>query len=306
MTSNLKVTGALLVSLVISEFANNKLDGGATEKVMSENNVTDKSAARVWKTLLPRSKGSSLDTIKKTLCAMRAFHYRNTFSYVHDGPRILTTRNYAAYQAGIRELQDQLDVAVSKLADEYESLKAKAKENLGHLFNEEDYPTLLDLSDAYDVRVKYSPMPVTENLLDLGLEPKDLAQMQADLERDLQSAMQAANRKLWCDLHDRLSSLISQINTDKASVHPKTMEGLCSLVEMLPRMNITNDSALDAMAARLTGILKSMKDPGMRHDAEFRGKLQSEASAVFGVMSTFMNARRTSPSVMEAKVEAHT
>jgi hypothetical protein len=300
MSNKLNVTGAVLVSLTISEFGNNKRDETATQDVVERNQLADATVARVWKTLLP--KGSAIDQVRTAISALRSFHYKNTHSYVHDGPRILTTKNFAEYQKGLRQLEDEFQKAVLNLVADFEALKASAQHKLGNLFKDSDYPTSEELQNAYRVSVIYSPLPATDNLLDLGLEPADMAKMRAQLEQELQATFQSANRRMWAELHDRLATVVSQMSNEKSSVHPKTLEGITSLVEMLPRMNLTNDEALDAMSQRLTSMLQAMQSQAFRHDTELKSKVASEARAVFGVMSSFMNAKRRTPQAMEMRV----
>lgn len=300
VNANAKVTGAVLVSLTIAEFGNNKRDQAASTDVVQRNEA-EASAARVWKTLLP--KGSAMDGVRTAISALRNFHYKNTHAYVHDGPRILPTKNFAEYQKGLRKLEDDFAKAVVALVADFEALKDAARKKLGHLFNDDDYPVKEELSSAYRVSVVYSPLPVTDNLLDLGLETADMVEMRNQLQKELESTFQAANRRMWAELHDRLSTMIAQISHEKSNVHPKTLEGVSALVEMLPRMNLTNDTALDAMAKRLSAVLATMQGESFRNDPALKSQVASEARAVFGVMSSFMSARRTTaPVSLEAKV----
>lgn len=295
-----KVTGAVLVSLTIREFGTHKRDDGASLDVTSRNQA-DVSAARVWKTLLP--KGSVIDDVRAALGAIRSFHYKNTHAYVHDGPRILPTKNYQAYQQGMRLRKEELEKAVLTLEQDYEVLKEAAKQKLGALYDERDYPPVQQVRQAYQVATVFSPMPATEMLMDLGLETKEMEEMRSKLESELQDAFQSANRKMWLDLHSKLEVVIDQMASEKGNVHPKTLESIASLIEMLPRLNVTNDAALDAMAARLSTVVQSMSSPGFRHSEEAKTKAVEEARSVFGVMSSFMKARQQAPSErMEMKV----
>lgn len=304
-SAHLNVKGALLVSLTLNEFGNNKQDAKATAELVANNHLSDSRAARVWKTLLP--KGSSLDDVKAALRFLRNFHYRNTHAYIHDGPRILPTKNYAAYQKGIRQGKDMLESAVLNLVRDLDVLKEAAKLRLGGLYCEADYPTASDLKAAYGVKVTYSPMPASDTLLDLGLEPQEMVEMRAKLEREMNEAMLSANRKMWSELHDRLSTMLSQMLGERATVHEKTFEGLKSLVDILPRMNLTGDAALESMAQRLANMLKALDGRQLRSDPELRQQVATEAKTVFGVMSSFMNARRAaSPAAtpLEMKIAA--
>lgn len=287
MQSKLNVTGALLVSLTIREYGASKRDDDASAAVVSANFAEDAQAARVWKTLFPR--GSAMDKVKAALRALRNFHYRNTLAYMHDGPRVLSTKNYAEYTQGLRRLSDDLDKAVLLLCSDLADLKEISRKRLGTLFKDSDYPTAETLAQAFKVEARYAPLPVADALLDLGLEPHDADQIRKELEGEMRAMFASANRRLWTDLHERLAATITQLGDGQTGkVHPKTYEGLKSLVDLLPRLNVTNDEQLDALATQLKSMLANIDSGDLRQDGDLRQAMAREASQVFDRMSTFM------------------
>ena len=69
-------TQAVLVSLNIGTWANNAIDRAVSVELAEQKNLSDKSMARVWKTLLPKS--DTQDAIKSIESKARRFHIINT------------------------------------------------------------------------------------------------------------------------------------------------------------------------------------------------------------------------------------
>lgn len=285
---NAKVTGCLLVSLRLEAWTNATEDSQASIELAQVKNAENR-AARVWKTLLPKT--TAVKRVNAAIRAIRTFHYRNTLTYLHDGPRILTTANYLAYKQGLRHLQDELANAVEDLVVQLDDLKSISKEKLGDLYKEDDYPSGNDLRAAYGIEVIYAPMPDGGNLLTAGLESDEAEKLRGDLEAGMRETFERANRKLWEDLYTRLATLQRQLTTEEAAPHDKTVEGLKSLVELLPRLNVTNDERLATMTERLRGSLNGVTAGGLRTDPSARERVAAETKSIHTVMSAFMGGR---------------
>jgi len=286
---NTKVTGCLLVSLRLEAWANATEDNEASLELAKAKKAENRTA-RVWKTLLPNS--SVVKRVNAAIRAIRTYHYRNTLTYLHDGPRILTAANYLPYKDGLRSLQDELANAVEDLVVQLEQLKTLSKKKLGDLFKDDDYPTENNLRAAYGLEVIYAPMPDGANLLSVGLESQEASELRAQLEAGMQDTFERANRKLWEDMYSRLATLLHQLSADKAIPHDKTVEGLKSLVELLPRLNLTNDDRLAQMTERLRDSLAGVTAGGLRTDPMARERVAAEAKTIHTVMSAFMAGRK--------------
>lgn len=287
---NAQVSGCLLVSLRLEAWANATEDKQASTE-LAEAKKAETRAARVWKTLLPKT--SAVKRVNAAIRAIRTFHYRNTLVYLHDGPRILTAANYLDYKKGLRHLQDELTNAVEDLVEQLEDLKTASQAKLGDLYKEDDYPTANDLRAAYGLEVVYAPMPDGANLLSSGLDTEEAEKLRGDLERQMRETYERATRKQWEDLYTRIATLQRQLTAEDAAPHDKTVEGLKSLVELLPKLNITNDEKLTLMTERLRKSLAGVTAGGLRTDPMARERVAAETRSIQTVMTAFMGRGNT-------------
>lgn len=288
----MNVANCVLVSLNISNWDANTQDRRISAQVATEHNVQDKRLCRLRKSLLPKS-----DVIKKLYAVIRAartFHYENTHAWMHDGPRILTTMNFEEYMGKMRGFKAEFEGAVLDFIAQYDELKTKAEEALGKLYSEADYPSGQTLRHRYSFDIKIQPMPASEGLLQLGLEPQDADEFRRKLEADMAETLQRANRRMWEDLYDRLEKLYGKLSDDKAHVREDTIDAVRNLAELLPRMNITQDARLDALSNKLQVALKDLSSASVKNDASVREKAVQDTRNVFNVMQAFMNPRGNS------------
>lgn len=283
----MKISNCVLVSLNISNWDANTQDRRISAEVAQAHSVQDQRLCRLRKSLLPKS-----EEMKKLFSVMRAartFHYENTHTWMHDGPRILPTQNFDAYMAKMRALKSEFESAVIDFVNQYDAIRANAKQVLGSLYNEEDYPQVSTLRGRYSFDIKIQPMPASDGLLQLGLEPEDAEEFRRKLEADMAETMQRANRRLWEDLYSRIERLYAKLCDDKSHVREETIEAVRNLADLLPKMNITNDTRLDALAQKLQASLKGLSANKLKTDDSVRQKAMEDTRNVFNVMQAFMS-----------------
>jgi len=289
------VTNCSLVSLNISGWEANSQDRRVSAEVAVANQVKDRRLCRLRKSLLPKS--AEQDKLNAVVRAARTFHYQNTHDWMHQGPRILPSANASMYLKRMGEFKRRHEEAVLDLMDAYDGLCEKAREVLGALYNAKDYPRMHTLRSKYGFEFVVQPMPASATLLEMGLEPESAMELKRKLEEDMAKTFQQANRRMWEDLYARLEKLYSRLSDEKAQVQGKTLDAVRSLAEMLPRMNITNDTQLTAMATRLSESLQGLSEKAVNHNPTTRERVLADTQTVFNVMQAYMYPRR------EASVE---
>lgn len=284
------VTNCTLVSLNISGWEANRQDRRVSAEVADANQVKDRRLCRLRKSLLPKTK--ELDKLNAVVRKARTFHYQNTHDWMHQGPRILPTANAKAYLDMMRKLKREHEKAVLEFLDSYDAIREEARNVLGSLYNSADYPSVETLRQKYNFEYVIQPMPASSTLLDLGLEPEAAQELKRKLEDDMAQTFQQANRRMWDDLYGRLEKLYTRLSDDKAQVQGKTLEAVRSLAELLPRMNITNDERLSAMATRLSESLAGLSEKSVNHNPSTRERVMADTQTVFNVMQAYMHPRR--------------
>jgi len=290
MEKKTEIKNAVLVNLSIREWQAKAQDKKAAEQVAKENGVKDSKQARVWKNLLARCE--AVQQLEAARRAARKFHYANTLTWMHDGPRILTTANFDDYMAEMRKFKTQFENAVRDFLDQYPKLKLDSSATLGKLYDESQYPSTAELMERYSFNWQVMPMPATEGLLSLNLKTDDADQLAEELRNEMNETFNSATRKMWSDLYEVVDKLVSKLKDEDAKVKATHIESVRELTNLLPRLNIMGDEHLDIIAKRLTDTLESVTEAKLELDIDARRKVAAETQSVFNVIQTLTPQRR--------------
>lgn len=272
---------AMLCRLSISQWSARKLDRQATEKVKQDFN-TSTDAGRYNKALIATN---ALKAVQQAAGEARTFHYANTLPWQDDGARILPAKNYLEYTAGMRKLEATFNKTVSDFITEYPNLVEDAKKRLNGLFNPADYPK--DITGKYSFAVQIDPMPTAIDFrVDLASEEVDM--IRRDIERRTEAATEEATKDLWTRLHTAVSAMVERLSTPDAIFRDSLIGNMSDLVEILPRLNLTDDPELDRMTKEIEQ--KLITDPEeLRRDKQTRAAVANDAAAIMASMAAYMN-----------------
>lgn len=251
--SNQNMKASVLIALTFTMWEANILDKQASVEVADSNNVSEKAMCRVRKSLVPAN--TALARISELHNAARKFLYENTHAWKFKGPRILTIANYEAVVSKLREYEAEVNIAIPEFLSQYDDIREDAKEKLGDLFKESDYPSVVDLKSKFAFAISVDAIPVSSDLLELGFSAKEAEIIEEANNKSLISVLDRANTELWGQLHQRLSALFEQIATPKSKVRAKTLERVIETVALIPKINITGDERLDAICNNVSEIL---------------------------------------------------
>lgn len=289
MEKNTEISNAVLVVLSIREWQAVAQDKKVSADVCESNGVKDKRQARVWKSLFPKC--PAVQKLQAVRRAARKFHYRNTLTWMHDGPRILTTANYDTYMSQMRKFRSEFEEALLDLIGQYPALKGDAKVLLAKLWDESLYPSADGLRERYSFEWKVLPLPATEGLLSLNLRTDDAEQLCDQLRDEMNQSFKDATRSMWTDLFQTVEKFVLKLQDGDAKVKAANISSVRELAALLPRLNIMGDEQLDIIAKRLTETLESVTEAKLEVDPEARRRLTSETQSVFNVMQAVMPGR---------------
>ncbi|HEX7213660.1 MAG TPA: hypothetical protein VF578_05585 [Methylomirabilota bacterium] len=208
---------SILVSLRISEWRGRRRDKKVTHDVALQHGADTKTAGIYTKALVPKKFLSKLDAITSQA---RTLHYELTLPWLDDGQRILPIDLHLDYMEKIRELRSKFETAVAEFLGAYDEAKAAARTSLGDLYRESDYPSLARLETAFAFAVKLQPLPVA---CDWRVDLPEATV--AEIRRDLEAEVEAAQRVGLADLYRRLAKVVSRMATTLAQ--PDKVFRLC-------------------------------------------------------------------------------
>jgi len=273
---------AMLVTFNVSQWTGRKYDKKVSEKVELDYNAID--AGRYNKILIAQE---AIKKVNKTAGAARTFHYENTLPWDDNGARILPAANYLEYTKGMRELKAVFEAAAAELVANYGALVDEARIRLNGMFNQADYPDSYDIARKYDFKVKVNPLPAADDFR-VNLNSGERDKIKSEIEARALEGQAAAMKDLWNRLHGAIKNMADKLRIENAIFRDSLINNLCELCNLLPRLNMTNDPALEDMRKEVESALCEYDPNELREDKETRKAAAAAAADLMNKMSGYM------------------
>jgi hypothetical protein len=280
---------AMLCSVSISMWSARKHDPDASEEIAVRHGAQADSG-RYHKVLLPKE---ALAEIQKIVSETRQEHYFMTLPWDDNGYRVLPAAAYMDHAEKMRTLSKRFETAVDILARHFLSLIDQARTRLGGLFREADYPTPDELRAKFSFETKVMPLPDAGDFrVTLGDEEKERIQRQ--ITAAVEASLRVGSRELWFRLYEAVQHMADRLTaykvTDQGVEHPfrdTVVTNLVKLVDVLPKLNVTNDPELERLAEQVRTLL--VVDPKeLRKSETVRAETAKAAAAIAQHMAGYM------------------
>lgn len=294
-TNGMNVRNALLtVHFSISAWEARKQDKKATREVAEAHN-TATSVGRYHKDLLPEAREH--ENILKIRNAWRVAHYENTLPWGDEGGRVMRSASFLDYAAMYRDYKAQWDAALEEFYAAYPTLVAQAELRLNTLFDPKDYPDLAEVRRRFAVRLNTYPLPDAEDfrIID-GIPPEEADRLVAEAVEGINARLNDAVKDLWTRMHkvvtnmqERLAVPLDEKGKPQkgGKFHDTLVTNVAELVELLPRLNLTNDPEIARMATDM-GQLVAFPAETLRVSPEARSATQAKAAALAKRMAQYL------------------
>ena len=204
--------------------------------------------------------------------------------FPEPGIRLIRQQDVSAVQVQLTTLKAELTEAVEQLEQQFDAMKATARERLGSLFNPTDYPD--SLRSLFDVTWEF---PNVE-------PPSYLQQLSPDLYRQesqrvsarFDEAVQLAETAFIEEMSRLVSHLTERINGSEDG-QPKVfrdtaIENIREFFQRFRELNVHSSDQLDQLVEQSQRILSGVEPQALRDTAQLRKRVAGELSAVQSVL----------------------
>jgi hypothetical protein len=275
---------AMLVSLSITQWSARKIDKKVTKEVHSRHG-TSANAGRYNKCLID-PEAESFVAVQKVANKARDYNETHTLPWAQKGLNILPSLQYFEYIEEMGALEREFNAAASTFLAEYPSLKAKAKRDLNGLYNEADYLTDQQLRNKYTFETRFLPVPDAKDFrVQVGDEAVE--RIRKSIAEQQQRATDEAMRELYQRLYDPIKNMVDRLSDPKGIFKDTLVSNVNEIVELLPRLNLTQDPALEQL--RQDAMLLTGHSPNvLRNNTDARSEVADRAKAIADRMAAFM------------------
>lgn len=243
---------AMLADLSVSCWEAIKTDRQASKSFCTEHK-TKQGAAHVRKRLLPQ------DCPEYKAVRNAATRLGDTFRELTSpwgegtrGIRILSAANYMPLGDALRKARADYEEKVDAFISVYSKLREQARIELNGLFKEEDYPTEARMREKFRVHFSVMPLPASSDFR-LHLAEGEVDILRAQFEQDSKAAVEAVTRDAFNRLREPLEKMVSGLQSPDEEgnfrYHDTLFTNLHEVAELLPRLNISDDPAMNKLAS---------------------------------------------------------
>ncbi len=287
---------AMLVTLHISGWGGTAFDKIVSEEVNESFKADRKEAGRYNKRLVAKH---FLKEIAAAHSSLVKTHKLLTLPWEDDGTRILSTVGYVKYHADILDGKRRVEGAVKKFLSpeirvEYIN---EARVRLGDMFNEDDYPSELELRKKFKVDIEVNKVPEAKDFRAKLSEDATKAIVKGIEQRCDQRLEKAMN-----DIFERITEKVGLLK-DKLKNYQPAKDGekshgiirdsvvynIHEFALMMPDLNITGDKRIDDLQQQLLDELLEHSPEILRTDAKVRQQVLSKADALLKKVKGYMS-----------------
>lgn len=286
-------SSAVLVQLTISTWTARKLDKSATKKVAIDNNASVK-AGNYNKNLLAGC--TELDDLKKFVGNARNTHYAMTLPWSDMGLRLKPTAQYFEYQNEMTSLGGEFWRLYQLFEDAYVWRVGNAiqqAQELGGLFNHDDYPPVEVLRNKFGWNLSVQPLPDSGDFrLDIPNEQQEVIKQQYD--SFYRGAIDSAMDDIWVRLRKNLETIARQLapkdeldskgNQKYNKLYDSVFDTSLELIRMMRDFNLTGDTQMTAIADQLENALYSVNTDALKNSEALRTNKAAEVTAILATL----------------------
>ena len=242
----------------------------------------------------------SRDDIRPVLqAAQNARNYRRkvTRPWGQNDTRLLPSSDILDYVDAMDRHKHAFEDAVLALQRNWLDIIDSQRQRLGPLFNIKEYPAQHEVLMCFGFDQELLPIPDGSHIV-LDLERKMIDKLKRQLEKENQKRLERSMGEMWQRLYEPIKNMAYICSEDKA-VYKSLTANMEEAVDVLQRLNITNDQKFNDMIAEINQRLVGFTPLQIRKNKKLKEQLGSAATDISAKLEMIMKGAKddATPSV---------
>jgi len=280
---------AMLVDLTIKQWTAAKHDRNVSQEV-AQLHGSDATMGRYNKLLIGRE---ALEKLRKVATAAGQEHRRRTLPWLDNGARILSSEGYFGYAELMRCFEAEWEQAVDEFVHDYPACVDQAQCRLNGLFRSDEYPPAHRIRDRFSFGYNVFPLPSSQDFrVELGAA--ETARIQASIQDQVSEALEAATRDVWERMRTAVGHMVERLWTYRVTAdgvngkfHDTLVENVRELVELLPTLNVTDNTTMAELSDRMKADLCLYSAQTLRDSTSARERTAAAAEDILHHIEAF-------------------
>lgn len=184
--------------------------------------------------------------------------------------------------------------AIEAFLAAYDKAKTEAKQKLGPLYDEDEYPTKEELREGFYMRIR--PLDFSTPGRIKSLDAKMFDDAKAELSRDFQEAAQNMRLLMRETMHQLVGHLAERLTGTNENGKPKIFREsavmhVTEFLEHFAPRNVTDDAQLATLVEQTKALLKGVDVEALRKPDDYRTQLGKDLTKVTTALDTLLVAK---------------
>lgn len=264
---------AILVKLSISRYAARVQDNESREVVSTQHNSSPE-AYSVTKRLL-NPKNEIVAKVTTTINQIKRYHRDNTVPWDYDGTGVIRSTKYPKYAQQMRQLFAEYHNAINQFTSEFIKLKDEAKAFLGSGYNEDDYPSLGELTQKFKIDLEVLPVPQSGDFR-VDLPAETMEEISKNIESKEQEKMKNMAQVLAKRVYEPIKHVVEILSNDQ-KIYGSLLENVEKIIDAIPDLNVTEDTSLNDIRQEIEEKLLNIPIDEIRGSDYVKGEAKETA-----------------------------
>lgn len=280
---------ALTVRLFRKKISRNKLDKQISADLRERMGVTDDVSLRVNKSIFTKA---ATDPFMKVMSEAGKYFYKVTTPWDDKGFRLLSVEIYKDFVKTYKDYTRNFRVAVESFMDGIEADINLMEETLGDAFQRSDYDHLFlsngkldrdSLREQFTLELEYGTV-ADSNDIRASLTDDDKAIIAEHITEKNNAKFAASQKHIIVTLHEHIMKIHERLCESENIFRDTLIDNLEDLCDLIPKMNIAGDPALNKLATDAKQVLCKWDAQTLRENPDTRKKVAEDADKILGNM----------------------
>lgn len=251
---------AVLADLTISAWSGSVVDKAVTGEVLATKGAKH-DRGRFTKKMFMNLR--SLNAVKSKMYN----EYRHYTVAWEEGRRLLPIEHFETLTKIHRDCSDELEkILETDYKVNYQKYVEESKQDLGELYNEQEFPSYEEFKRKWRLRLNFFPVPEKGHFI-IQSEKKLVDEMTKSFEEAMSTRQALATEETKIRIAETVKGIVERLSGEnmKFRLDREVMDSVREMVDVLPSLNLFGDKFIEEMIQELKASLCGVSDEELRH-----------------------------------------
>ncbi|MGD0399373.1 MAG: DUF3150 domain-containing protein [Syntrophobacteraceae bacterium] len=217
-----------------------------------------------------------LSPVRAVLSKARTHLQKAALPFPIHGLTLVPKETLSKIDEALNQMRSEFETEVEKFIESYEQEREKARESLGHLFNEADYPIDVRRKFRFEWRFITMDVPGKSGILSPELYQREKDKFQTLMEETRELATVALREEFAGIVRHMVERLSGEEDGKPKRFQSSMLEKMGEFLDSFGDRNLFNDEKLAELVYQARDVVNGLSTDELRQDANLRKYIADE------------------------------